>query len=63
MELFISHQLYNELINLDTEDETNERIKNFKIYLMNNVESGYRYESSALRKNYFDPGFDKSRVK
>ena len=55
-EKFISHQLYNELINLDTEDETNERIKNFKIYLNEHLESTLDIIYPLKKKLY--PGFD-----
>jgi len=51
-EKYETHQLYNELYNLDGEDETDERIKEFKTYISDHLESSKEIIFPLLKKLY-----------
>lgn len=54
-EKYETHQLYNELYNLDGEDETDERIKEFKSYISNQLKSRLDIIYPLIKELY--PGF------
>ena len=54
-EKYETHQLYNELYNLDGEDETDKRIKEFKSYISNQLKSRLDIIYPLIKELY--PGF------